>query len=783
MLKLFDFAALDGSQGFRCLSRSLLVLAIAGTASLSAASAKDKDKDTKKDAPPTIAVAASASEGVTYAKSVSLSVLGSDDQGESNLIYTWSASGPRNVSFSSNKKNVSKNTVATFRAAGLYTLSVTVTDKAKQTVTSQVNVYVDQNLSNLVLFPKSFVINPNKNRRLRVLALDQFRRRITDPSLTWTTTAGTVSDQNIFKAGSEPMVTDITVASSTLQSSAKVRVNEPPTLDQDVTFAFQKGGGIDVTVLGADDGGEANLTYQWALPAPLVLDGGNKTNAAKNSHITGAVAGGTYTLKVHIRDAQNQKLTVNKTITYPATWPAPHPIAAQAVSSWDPDVNHGMHLVPEKSVRYELNVAEAGEYYVWMNSNFPSTAAVSANGVVIGSAPAHLGKWSCRNSSDAVLSFSASMGINTIEIRGDASGILGMALVHKTASADLVRPPLMVGPGSIAVIDGDDFDSVSGVDGHAWYANDDGSITAQPDFGDYLESPASGGHSMDYALDFQKAGTYTIWINANGTDNSDSLHLGLNGTLTHSAVSWFLPNQGHWSSTTMGGWKTHLTVPSAGVHHLNLWWREDGVQINQIAVAGILSWEPAASNSLAPTVRQPGLIQGPDGSVVILPKNGEQIIPSFHGVNWSLTSGGLFSPQPDTGIFYDSSQWGLGHSAMSAAWVYFDTMGTYDVWMRGSGPDWSGKSIHVGNNGSATASDMVFQSVGPSLTMTWSRRRSNGGNATITVDAPGWRQVNVWCREDGTVLDRLLIQPIGSPAPTGVPSESERAPSAPSAAG
>src|SRR5690606_27879763 len=140
---------------------------------------KDKDKDKKeekaKDLPPTIAIAASSSESVTYANSVSLSVLGDDDQGESNLIYTWSASGPRHVSFSSNKKNVSKNTVATFRGAGLYTFTVTVTDKGKQTATSQVNVYVDQAVDSLILRPQSFIINAGKSRRLNAYALDQFR--------------------------------------------------------------------------------------------------------------------------------------------------------------------------------------------------------------------------------------------------------------------------------------------------------------------------------------------------------------------------------------------------------------------------------------------------------------------------------------------------------------------------------------------------------------------------------------------------------------------------------
>ncbi len=71
-----------------------------------------------------------------------MSVLGADDGGESNLTYTWVATGtpPAPVSFSANGTNAAKNTTATFTKAGNYSFQVTITDAGGLSVTSSVNV-------------------------------------------------------------------------------------------------------------------------------------------------------------------------------------------------------------------------------------------------------------------------------------------------------------------------------------------------------------------------------------------------------------------------------------------------------------------------------------------------------------------------------------------------------------------------------------------------------------------------------------------------------------------
>lgn len=69
------------------------------------------------------------------------------------------------------------------------------------------------------------------------------------------------------------------------------------------------GTSVNLGVLGADDGGEAALTYLWAATGPAVVNfSANGINAAKNSTATFS-AEGTYTFAVTIRDAAG--LTIN----------------------------------------------------------------------------------------------------------------------------------------------------------------------------------------------------------------------------------------------------------------------------------------------------------------------------------------------------------------------------------------------------------------------------------------------------------------------------------------
>jgi fibronectin type 3 domain-containing protein len=92
--------------------------------------------------PPTVATAAAANPSAPTGNTTLLSALGADLAGESNLTYTWAATGtpPAPVQFSANGTNAAKSTTATFAAAGTYSLQVIIKNSIGLTVTSSVTV-------------------------------------------------------------------------------------------------------------------------------------------------------------------------------------------------------------------------------------------------------------------------------------------------------------------------------------------------------------------------------------------------------------------------------------------------------------------------------------------------------------------------------------------------------------------------------------------------------------------------------------------------------------------
>ena len=89
----------------------------------------------------------------------------------------------------------------------------------------------------------------------------------------------------------------------------------------------------------------------------------------------------------------------------------------------------------------------------------------------------------------------------------------------------------------------------------------------------------------------------------------------------------------------------------------------------------------------------------------------------------------------------------------------------------GLGPQAKDDSVHVGLDGQAVATSDRLSSFGKDWT--WSRSTMDGVVATITVLSPGIHTLNVWMREDGFVMDRVLLTPSASYTPNGTgPAES-----------
>ena len=87
--------------------------------------------------------------------------------------------------------------------------------------------------------------------------------------------------------------------------------------------------------------------------------------------------------------------------------------------------------------------------------------------------------------------------------------------------------------------------------------------------------------------------------------------------------------------------------------------------------------------------------------------------------------------------------------------VKFSTTGTYYVWIRGFGPTANDDSVHAGIDGAEIASADRITGFGTGLT--WSRTTIDGPSATLDITQPGYRDINVWMREDGFSIDKIIL--------------------------
>ena len=105
--------------------------------------------------------------------------------------------------------------------------------------------------------------------------------------------------------------------------------------------------------------------------------------------------------------------------------------------------------------------------------------------------------------------------------------------------------------------------------------------------------------------------------------------------------------------------------------------------------------------------------------------------------------------------------------------VNFVHTGTHYVWLRGIGASGMDDSVHVGLDGTGLASSDRI--TGFSTNWTWSQDTMDVVVATVDVATSGVHTVNVWMREDGFVIDKIVLTTSASYIPSGEgPAESLR---------
>src|SRR5690606_38978154 len=123
---------------------------------------------------------------------------------------------------------------------------------------------------------------------------------------------------------------------------------------------------------------------------------------------------------------------------------------------------------------------------------------------------------------------------------------------------------------------------------------------------------------------------------------------------------------------------------------------------------------------------------------------------------------------PDTGLYSNTTV-----SPRADYQVNFTQAGTYYLWARLAGPSTSSDSVHVGYKSVMLTTAGGLTSAGSSAYF-WDGTEGSTP-VSFNVTAPGINTVNLWMREDGVKVDRLILTQDANYAPSGNgPAESER---------
>ncbi|MFY9268168.1 MAG: DNRLRE domain-containing protein [Candidatus Manganitrophaceae bacterium] len=124
-----------------------------------------------------------------------------------------------------------------------------------------------------------------------------------------------------------------------------------------------------------------------------------------------------------------------------------------------------------------------------------------------------------------------------------------------------------------------------------------GAMVATPNSGANVNTGyTTGSPRLDFRVNFVKTGIHYIWIRGRGaTASDDSVHVGLDGATPASAdrivatslASW------NWTKSTMDGVVATFSVPSTGLHTVNVWMREDGFIFDKGVLTSSSTYTPS----------------------------------------------------------------------------------------------------------------------------------------------------------------------------------------------
>jgi glucose/arabinose dehydrogenase len=356
--------------------------------------------------------------------------------------------------------------------------------------------------------------------------------------------------------------------------------------------------------------------------------------------------------------------------------------------------------------------------------------------------------------------------------------------------------------GRLVSIEAENFVSSVERSGHAWNALSDGSasggraVQANPNTGQNINtSYTTLSPRIDFPVNFTATGTHYVWVRGRaGSTADDSLHAGLDDTAIATAdkVHGFsIGSAWKWSRATGDGDSqgnvnpARINVASVGPHVVNLWMREDGILVDKIVLTTDAAFVPTGlgpAESPRPATPPIQAFQQDSGA------NGLVSIESEHFSATTVRSGHSWSAVAPSGASGSSAMQATPNNGLVVASNYaanspridypinFNRTGTHYVWVRGRAGSTADDSLHAGLNGGEVATADKMQGFNNSG-WKWSRATGDGNPATINIASMGVHVLNLWMREDGMTVDKVVVTSSASYTPTGLgPAESSQMP-------
>jgi fibronectin-binding autotransporter adhesin len=199
-----------------------------------------------------------------------LAVLASDDGGEGNLTYRWSATGPASVMFLDNLSNSAKVSTAVFSEPGAYTIVVEVQDPGALSASASLELTVRQTATSLRVSADSSSLVVGDTLAFSAELLDQFGAQFEAISPMWSVSGGGgISADGVFSASQAGGPYWVTAVSAGVSSSFEVMVGKALGIVSlgDLVQSYD-GSPKSVSVSSTPSGLSVNLLYDGESEAP-----------------------------------------------------------------------------------------------------------------------------------------------------------------------------------------------------------------------------------------------------------------------------------------------------------------------------------------------------------------------------------------------------------------------------------------------------------------------------------------------------------------------------------